>query len=86
MNRGPAAGDESVDDRLQSAPYKAHMAALCAALVRLVAPASVAATMREPSQSQLLRFERVEPDSAAATELGGAEGMVRIQPSTSPSK
>jgi hypothetical protein len=38
VNRGPAAGDESVDDTLQSGPYRQHMAALAAALLARGAP------------------------------------------------
>jgi hypothetical protein len=38
VNRGPAAGDESVDDTLQSEPYRQHMAALAAALLARGAP------------------------------------------------
>jgi len=33
VNRGPAGGVESLDDRLQSAPYKAHLIELCSAIL-----------------------------------------------------
>lgn len=85
VNRGPAAGDESVDDRLQSPLYKQHLQAMAAALVPLVGPPGFAKGLEKPADSPSepgeggaaadFGFRRIEPELRRAA--GGAQAAAQ---------
>lgn len=77
VNRGPAAGDESVDDRLQSPPYKQHLQACAPSLHREEAEAwrPPPPALRSPLASHFLVHRIRAGDGFRAAPAGGPAGL-----------